>query len=93
MQLWRRSGFCPPRLEFLNAASGVNQLFLAGVERVALAADFHIDFLFRGSYGECIPAGAMHDSVIVVLWVDILFHFGLFRVNIAASVDFYPVLV
>ena len=36
--------FAHPLLEPINAAAGIQHLFLAGIERVALTADFYANF-------------------------------------------------
>ena len=36
-------------IEAINASAGVNQLLLAGIERVALGANFDLDVLFGGT--------------------------------------------
>ena len=45
-------------VEFINAAAGVDQLLLAGVERVALGANFNGDVLLGGAGLDHIAAGA-----------------------------------
>ena len=60
--------------EALDAARGVNQLLLAGEERVAIRADFQVDIaLVGGSRSKAVPAGA-HDAYLVVSGMDLLFH-------------------
>src|SRR5882724_4520488 len=61
--------------EFLHAAGGVHDLLLAGVERVAIRADFHVQGLAqRGAGLEGIPATA-GDGNFLVFWVDLGLHF------------------
>src|SRR5260370_87459 len=59
--------------KLLDAALGVNELALPGVERVALRADLDPDVLPGGSGHERLPAGARHGRLLVV-WVDALLH-------------------
>ncbi len=47
-------------LEALDAAAGVDQLLLAGVERVALGAELDVQVVFRRPRVELVAARAMH---------------------------------
>jgi hypothetical protein len=47
-------------LEALDATTGVDQLLLAGVERVALRAKLDMQVVFRRPRVELIPARAVH---------------------------------
>ena len=60
-------------VELLHAAAGVDQLLLAGVEGVALGADFHGDVLTGGAGLDDVAAGAA-DGGLVVLGMDAFFH-------------------
>jgi len=63
--------------ETLDAAGGVNQLLLAGEERVAASADVDVQLvaLYSRASGEIVAAGAMHrDGVIVGMNTG--FHLG-----------------
>ena len=62
-------------LEALDAARGIDQLLLAGKERVAIGADFDADhFAFeRGAGLKRIAAGAMHLHGMVI-GMDSFFH-------------------
>jgi hypothetical protein len=64
-------------LEAFDAAGGVDELLLAGVEGVADAADFDLDVLEVRAGFEGVSAGAA-DFRKVVLGVDFLFHGILF---------------
>ncbi len=66
-----RGGFCLARLETLHAASRVDELILAGVERVALGADFHMDFLASGPHGERVSAAAVNSGFRIIGRVNI----------------------
>jgi len=57
----------------LDSSSRVNQLLFPGIERVAFGADFNPDFLFRGTSGDFISAGAFNDCF-MILGMDIFLH-------------------
>jgi hypothetical protein len=54
------SAFGGTTLEALDAASGVDQLLFAGVERVALAAKLHVQIVFRRPRVELVAARTVH---------------------------------
>ena len=60
-------------VETINTSTGVNQLLLAGIERVALGADFNTDFLLGGTSGEGVATSAT-DGGLLVLRMDAFFH-------------------
>ena len=60
-------------VETVNTSTGVNQLLLAGIERVALGADFNTDLLLGGAGGEGVAASAT-DGGLLVLRMDAFFH-------------------
>ena len=67
-------------VEAINTSTGVNQLLLAGIERVALGADFHTNVLLGRTSGKDIAAGAA-DGGLFVLGMDTFLHFvHLFRI-------------
>ena len=53
-------------VETVNTSTGVNQLLLAGIERVALGADFNSDVLLGRTSGKDIAASAADGSLIVL---------------------------
>ena len=53
-------------VELINAAAGVNQLLLAGVEGVALGADFYGDVLLGGAGLDDGAASAFNSSGLVI---------------------------
>ena len=53
-------------VETVNTSTGVNQLLLAGIERVALGANFHTDIALGGTGGKSITAGAADGGLLVV---------------------------
>lgn len=55
--------------EFINGSGGINQVLLAGIERVAVGANFNMDFRFSGACGECIAASTNEFGLRVILWV------------------------
>src|SRR5215467_7037623 len=70
-----RGGLAEPLLEPRDAAAGVEDLLLAGVERVAVRADLDVDRAAgRGApRGERVPAAARHVGD-VVLGVNVSLH-------------------
>ena len=60
-------------VELVNAAAGVNQLLLAGVEGVALGADFHGDVLLGGAGLDDGAASAL-DGGLLVIGMDSFLH-------------------
>ena len=60
-------------VELVNAAAGVNQLLLAGVEGVALGADFHGDVLLGGAGLDDSAASAL-DGGLLVIGMDSFLH-------------------
>ena len=61
-------------VETINTSTGVNQLLLAGIERVALGADFNTNLLLGGAGGESVATGAT-DRGLFVLGMDTFLHF------------------
>ena len=57
----------------VHASAGINQLLLAGVERMALVANLDVDLLLRGAGRERVAAGT-GDHRFLVLRMDALFH-------------------
>ena len=53
-------------VETVNTSTGVNQLLLAGIERVALRADFNADLLLGGAGREDVATGAANRSLFVL---------------------------
>ena len=61
-------------VEAINTSTGVNQLLLAGIERVALGADLNGDVLLGGAGLDDVAAGAS-DGGLLVIGMDSFFHF------------------
>ena len=61
-------------VEPINTSTGVNQLLLAGVERVALGADFNSDVLLGGASRKDIATSAANRSLFV-LGMETFLHF------------------
>ena len=61
-------------IEPINASTSVNQLLLAGVERVALGADFNANVLLGRTSGKDIAAGTANGSLFVI-GMDTFLHF------------------
>jgi hypothetical protein len=53
-------------VEAVHTSTGVNQLLLAGVERVTLGADFDLDILLGRSRLDHRTAGATDSSLLIV---------------------------
>ena len=53
-------------VEPINTSTGVNQLLLAGIERVALGADFNADVLLGGTGRKDVATGAANRSLFVI---------------------------
>ena len=60
-------------LELVHAAAGIHQLLLAGVERVALGADFNAQLLLGGAGCERFTAYAANDRL-AILGMDAFLH-------------------
>ena len=61
-------------VEAINTSTGDNQLLLAGIERVALGADFNTNVLLGGTSGKDIATCAA-DRGLFVLGMDTFLHF------------------
>ena len=61
-------------VEAIDTSTGVNQLLLAGIERVALGADFNTNLILGGAGGESVATGAT-DRGLFVLGMDTFLHF------------------
>ena len=61
-------------VEAIDTTTGVNQLLLAGIERVALGADLDTDLLLGGASGKDVTAVAT-DRGLIVLGMDTFLHF------------------
>ena len=67
-------------VEAINTSTSVNQLLLAGIERVALGADLNTNVLLGRTGSKDIAAGTA-DSGLFVLGMDTFLHFvHLFRI-------------
>ena len=60
-------------LELIHTTAGVHQLLLAGVERVALGANFNLQLLLGRAGREGLAAHAAHDRL-AVLGMDAFLH-------------------
>ena len=61
-------------VETVYTSTGVNQLLFAGIERVALGANFNLDILFGGAAGKSVTARATNSSLLVI-GMDAFLHF------------------
>ena len=61
-------------VEPINTSTGVNQLLLAGIERVALGADFNTNVLLGGTGRKDVATGTA-DRGLFVLGMDTFLHF------------------
>ena len=67
--------------ETVYTAAGIDELLLAGIERMALGADFNPQFLFNRTGGERLSTGAPYLAL-TILRVNILLQcFHLFSVK------------
>ena len=73
MQLKLLAGLGKTALETLDAATGIDQLLLAGVERMALAANFDVD-LRLGVTGVDHVAAGTSDGAVHIVRMDALLH-------------------
>ena len=61
--------------EALDATRCIDQLLLAGKERVAVGADFRVDVVFvRGARGEVVATCANHSNFVIVRMNSLLRH-------------------
>ena len=67
------AGLGKTALEALDAATGIDQLLLAGVEGMALAADFDVD-LRLGVTGVNHVAAGTSDGAVHIVRMDALLH-------------------
>ena len=61
-------------LKLLHAPRRVDELLFAGIERMAVTAQFDADFLHGRTHGKTIPAGAGNGGAFKICWMDIFFH-------------------
>ena len=60
-------------LEAINTSASINQLLLAGIERMAFGTDIHFHFLFRGTRLKSFTAYAANHTL-AVLGMDVFLH-------------------
>ena len=60
-------------LEAVNASAGIDQLLLAGVEGVALGANFDLQFTLHGTRLKRLTAHATDDGL-AIFGMDLFFH-------------------
>ena len=60
-------------LETINTAARVNQLLLAGIERMALGADIHFHLFLCGAGFKCFTAYAANHAL-TILGMNIFLH-------------------
>ena len=71
-------------VEFFNAASGIHNFLRAGIKRMAFRTDFHTQRLDRCGSGCELVATAASNGNLVVLWMDVGFHFSsLLKIGVA----------
>lgn len=71
-------------LEAIDTAADVNQLLLAGIERMALGADFNAQLLLGGTGDEGVAANASHGRLLILRMDTFLHDFHLFYRNTIA---------
>ena len=74
-------------VETVNTSTGVNQLLLAGIERVALGANFHTDVLLGRTGGKDVATGAANGGLLVVGMDAFLHVFHLFLISLKGHND------
>lgn len=67
-------GFGSALFEFINGAGHVDQVLLAGIERMAVGANFNMELFFSRAGGKDVAAGADDLGFGEVLGVEIVFH-------------------
>ena len=65
--------FCETLLEAVDASFRIDELGLSGEERMAARAGVHMHFLYGGTRGDLVAAGAT-DRCFVIVRVDVCFH-------------------
>ncbi len=68
-------------LEFVHSTGSVNKFLLAGVERVAGAANFGMQFCLSGAGGKTVAAGAGYFGIRVIFRMNSLLHKVLCNLN------------
>ena len=68
-------------VEAINTSTGVNQLLLAGIERVALGADLNTDLLLSGAGSKDVTTVAADGGLFVVRMDTFLHFFHLFLIR------------
>jgi len=72
--------------EPLHASCRVNQALLAGEERVAVRADFHVDVALVGRPGLKIVSAGAHNAYRCVIWVD--FFLGHLKTDLSCNLPY-----
>ncbi len=62
-------------LEFVDATAGIDELLLAGIERMALRANFNLHLAALGGSGLNALTAGTNNSALFVVGMDSLFHF------------------
>jgi hypothetical protein len=60
--------------ELIDPAAGIENLLLAGVERMAGGADFNVQFAAQRGSGRELVSATANDLYVAVLGMDSLFH-------------------
>ena len=68
-------------VEAINTSTGVNQLLLAGIERVALGADFNANVLLGRTGRDDVTTGTADGGLFVVRMDTFLHFFHLFHIS------------
>jgi hypothetical protein len=71
--------------EFLNAASGIHDLLLAGIERVALRTYFDVQVLTVGGAGLELIAATAGNGNFVVIRMNVGFHSDVLKLGAVAE--------
>ncbi len=60
--------------EFVDSTGDIQKILLAGKERVAVRANFNMEFLFGGTRGKGVAAGTNDFGICEICWVKVFFH-------------------
>jgi len=67
-------GFGSALFEFIYCPGNVQQVLAAGIEGMAVGANFNMQFLFGGTGDKGVATGANDLGIRKILWVNLVFH-------------------
>jgi hypothetical protein len=68
------SCFARSFLELFYGASDIQEILFASVERMAVVANFNMEFLFSGTRVESVAASTYNLGISKISWVEFFFH-------------------